>query len=90
MKLNKKHPSIKINDQFKIKENEIKENSVIKENWISLKTITLKKSILCYDDIANKIYLCTGVEYTYDGIYLLNVLAPIKCTITATKSIRRI
>ena len=82
--------SIKINDHFKIKKSEIKDKSELELNWISLKTITLKKSILCYDDISNKIYICLGIEYTYDGVYLLNVLTPESCTITATKTIRRI
>lgn len=81
---------ISINRNFLIKENEIKKKSSLDLDWLQLSIITLKKSILCYDDIANRIYLCTGVEYTYDGIYLLKVFAPMKCTITATKTIRRI
>ena len=82
--------SLKINDDFIVHKSEIKKIKSLDLNGLYLYEVELKNNILCYDNIKKAVFICTGVEYTYDGIYLLEILKPEYNRITATRSLRRI
>lgn len=82
--------SLKINDDFIVHKSEIKKIKSLDLNGLYLYEVELKNNILCYDNIKKTVFICTGVEYTYDGIYLLEILNPEYNRITATRSLRRI
>lgn len=80
----------KINENFNVKSSEISNCSTSSIGEIFLNTLLLKEPILCYDDYKKISFYCVGLEYTYDGIYLLEILTPQKQRIIATSRIRRI
>jgi hypothetical protein len=80
----------KINENFNIKSSEISNLSTLSIGEIFLDTLTLKEPILCYDDYKKTSFYCVGLEYTYEGVYLLEILTPQKQRIIATSKIRRI
>lgn len=82
--------SLHINDNFLVDKTEIKKTKSLDLNGLYLYNVELKNNILCYDSIKKAAFICTGIEYTYDGIYLLEILNPEYNRITATRSIRRI
>lgn len=88
MKIIKK--TLSINNDFLIDKSEIKKIKSLDLNGLYLYNVELKNNILCYDNIKKKAFICTGVEYTYDGIYLLEILDPDYKRITATSKLRRI
>jgi hypothetical protein len=80
----------KINENFSIKAIEISNRSKLSIGEIFLNSLSLKEPILCYDDCKKISFYCVGLEYTFDGIYLLEILTPEKQKIIATSKIRRI